>query len=106
MLSTGSSIAIWNISLRFFSPPEKPTFTSRFANSPFICTSAIFSLRSFRYSAGLSSGSPAALRRALIAAFMKLVMLTPGISTGYWKLRKMPAHERSSGGSASKSRPS
>ena len=47
-----------------------------------------------------------ALRFALIAAFMKLVMLTPGISTGYWKLRKMPAQERSSGLMASRSFPS
>ena len=106
MLSTGSSIAIWKISLRFFSPPEKPTLTSRFANSPFICTRAIFSFSSLRNSAGLSSGCPAALRRAFRAAFIKLVMLTPGISTGYWKLRKMPAQERSSGAISSRLRPS
>ena len=99
-------MAIWKISLRFFSPPEKPTLTSRRANSPFICTKAIFSLSSFRYSAGVSSGRPCALRRADTAAFMKLVMLTPGISTGYWKLRNRPAQERSSGLIASRSRPS
>ena len=28
---------------------------------------------------------------------MKLVMVTPGISTGYWKDMKIPAQERSSG---------
>ena len=28
--SFGSSTAIWNISLRFFSPPENPSFTGRF----------------------------------------------------------------------------
>jgi hypothetical protein len=28
---------------------------------------------------------------------MKLAMLTPGISLGYWKARKRPARERSSG---------
>ena len=27
MASRGSSTAIWKISLRFFSPPEKPSFT-------------------------------------------------------------------------------
>ena len=27
--SRGSSTAIWKISLRFFSPPEKPSFTER-----------------------------------------------------------------------------
>jgi hypothetical protein len=29
MASVGSSTAIWRISLRFFSPPEKPSFTER-----------------------------------------------------------------------------
>ena len=105
MLSTGSSIAIWKISLRFFSPPEKPTLTSLLANSGFIPTKAIFSLRSLMYSPGLISSSPSALRRALRAAFIKLVIETPGISTGYWKLRKMPAQDLSSGLIASRSLP-
>ena len=29
MLNRGSNIAIWKISFRFFSPPEKPSFTER-----------------------------------------------------------------------------
>ena len=36
---------------------------------------------------------------------MKLVMVTPGISTGYWNDRKSPAQARSSGLRASKFRP-
>ena len=31
--SFGSSTAIWKISLRFFSPPEKPSLTARFKNA-------------------------------------------------------------------------
>ena len=37
---------------------------------------------------------------------MKAVMVTPGISTGYWKLRNKPAQLRSSGDIASRSFPS
>ena len=37
---------------------------------------------------------------------MKAVMVTPGISTGYWKLRKMPAQLRSSGAMDRRSFPS
>ena len=99
-------MAIWKISLRFFSPPEKPTLTSRLANSGFICTKAIFSFRSFRNSDVFISGRPAALRRACTAAFMKAVMVTPGISTGYWKLRNRPAQLRSSGAMDRRSFPS
>ena len=36
---------------------------------------------------------------------MKLVIDTPGISTGYWKEMKIPAHDLSSGDIASRSRP-
>ena len=32
MLYFGSSIIIWRISLRFFSPPEKPSLTERAVN--------------------------------------------------------------------------
>ena len=68
-------------------------------------TKAIFSLRSLRNWPALSSSSPRALRLAFTAAFMKLVMLTPGISIGYWNERKSPAQERSSGLIASRSWP-
>ncbi len=43
-----------------------------------------------------------ASRREFTAVFMKFVMLTPGISTGYWNDMNIPAHERSSGDIASR----
>ncbi len=54
--------------------------------------------------AGMGS-SPKYLRLALIAARMKLVIDTPGISTGYWNDRNSPSWERSSGESDSRSTP-
>ena len=38
----GSSIIIWRISLRFFSPPEKPSFTARAVNLRSISSRSIF----------------------------------------------------------------
>ena len=105
MERVGSSIAIWKISLRFFSPPEKPTLTSLLANSGRICTNAIFSFISFRKSPAFIGSRPSAARFALTAVFMKFVMVTPGISIGYWNDMKIPAQERSSGDIASRSLP-
>lgn len=91
MESCGSSIAIWNISLRFFSPPEKPSLTERCVSFESSSTSWRFSRISFMNSGAFSGSSPWYLRFALTAAFMKFVILTPGISTGYWKLRNIPS---------------
>ena len=44
MASLGSSTAIWKISLRFFSPPEKPVLTGRLSSVWSISMSFIFSL--------------------------------------------------------------
>ena len=79
--------------------------TSLLENSLFIWTKAIFSFISLRNSAAFSGSCPRASLRQLIAVFIKFVMLTPGSSTGYWKLRKTPARERSSGLIASRSSP-
>ena len=57
---------------------------------------------SFMKSAAFSGSLPSYARLALMAAFMKLVMLTPGISTGYWKERNRPSRARSSGFISSK----
>ena len=46
MASLGSSTAIWKISLRFFSPPEKPSLTERLSRSSFNSSSFIFSFTS------------------------------------------------------------
>ena len=60
----GSSIAICRISLRFFSPPEKPTLTGRFSISASIFSALAFSRTTFRKSPALISSSPRALRCA------------------------------------------
>ena len=79
----GSSIAIWKISFFFFSPPEKPSFTEREINLESSSTMALFSRTSFRNSAGASGFSPRNLRCSFTAIFIKLAIVTPGISTGY-----------------------
>ena len=104
--SLGSSIAIWKISLRFFSPPEKPSLTERLASLLSSSTSSRFCFMSLRNSAAGMGSSPCALRFSLRAARMKFTMLTPGISTGYWKLMKRPRWARSSGSSSRRSCPS
>jgi hypothetical protein len=67
----GSRTAIWSTSLRFFSPPEKPSFTERCISFSSISTSFIFSRTSVRKSMASSSSSPRCTRAALSAAFMK-----------------------------------
>ncbi len=104
--SFGSSSAICSISLRFFSPPEKPTLTARFSISsrmPSALVLARISLTKARASWGVS---PRAVRTAFTASFRKVVLATPGISTGYWKARNSPLAARSSGSSARMSSPS
>src|SRR3569623_1032728 len=56
--SVGSSKAICNISLRFFSPPEKPSLTARYRNCSSIFTSFIFSRTSVRKSMASNSSRP------------------------------------------------
>src|SRR5208282_3824003 len=60
-------------------------------------SSLVFFFTKARNSTASSSASPRALRHSLSAAFKKEVLLTPGISTGYWKARKTQASARSSG---------
>jgi hypothetical protein len=56
--SLGSRTAICRISLRFFSPPEKPTLTGRERKLRSISTSSSFSLTSWRKSAASISSNP------------------------------------------------
>ena len=98
----GSSIAIWKISLRFFSPPEKPSFTERFASLLSISTNSFFSRMVRKKSVAESGSRFLYLRCSFSAVRIKFTMLTPGISTGYWKLRKIPSRERSSGVNSNK----
>ena len=97
MLNFGSNIAIWKISLRFFSPPLNPSFTERLDSLASSSTILRFSRISLRKSAAFSGSFPSYWRLALTAAFMKLVIETPGISTGYWNERNSPSWARSSG---------
>ncbi len=69
--SFGSSSAIWKISLRFFSPPEKPTLTARETIWLSIPNEAIFFLAVAMKSMASSSSSPRCLRAALTAARRK-----------------------------------
>ena len=74
----GSSTAIWRISLRFFSPPEKPMLTGRLSMSASIWRVFAFSRMSLRKSAALISSSPRATRCALRAVRRKVMLPTPG----------------------------
>src|SRR3954465_10778820 len=91
---SGSSIAIWRISARFFSPPEKPSLRWRDVNERSTSSSSIACWSLVRNSLTLIGSS---LRPVLIAMRRKLAIETPGIATGYWKARKRPACARSSG---------
>src|ERR1700680_2769771 len=106
MASLGSNTSICRTSFRFFSPPENPSLTPRVRKDSLICMSFIFCRMRLRNSYASTSGSPAALRFALRAAFNRYTLLTPGISTGYRKPRNNPNLARSSAGRASRSRPS
>src|SRR6266849_10072157 len=110
----GWNMCICKISSRFFSPPEKPSFTERVMNESSTPSSFIFSPSSLRncgigMSFFLISPVPSALgaaRRALIAVRRKFATETPGIADGYWNARKTPARARASTGSFKRSTPS
>ncbi len=102
----GSSIAICRISLRFFSPPEKPKLRSRLSSSSVTPTTLALARSRFMNSPAPISASPRARRWAFMAWRRKYMLATPGISTGYCMARNTPAAARSSGSSASRSWPS
>src|SRR5262245_43618193 len=104
--SRGSSTASCRISFRFFSPPENPSLTGRLVKLASISTSCIRSRRTWRNSIASSSSRPRWVRISLSADFRNCALLTPGISTGYWKARQTPARARASGGRSSRLRPS
>src|SRR3546814_4622197 len=60
--SVGSRMPICTISLRFFSPPEKPTFTGRLSMSMSSLSNPAFSRASLRKSPPDSGSCPRALR--------------------------------------------
>ena len=69
--ASGFMTAIWKISLRFFSPPEKPSLMARFMKLGSIFSSFILSLTSLRNSTASSSFALRCLRTALTAALRK-----------------------------------
>ena len=87
---------IWTISLRFFSPPEKPTFTAPLQHVHVHPSSAAFSRASLRNSPAESSASPARPALGVERVAQELDVGDAGISTGYWKPRNSPAAARSS----------
>ncbi len=106
MAKRGRSSDICSISLRFFSPPEKPSLTPRLSISSVMPSSRISTRACLRNCMASSSASPRALRTAFSAVRRKVALPTPGSSTGAWKARKRPATARSSGSIASRSAPS
>src|SRR3954464_237714 len=92
--TSGWSMAIWRISARFFSPPEKPSLRWREVSERWSLSSSMACWSLVRNSLTLIGSS---LRPVLIAMRRKLAIETPGIATGYWKARKRPACARSSG---------
>ena len=98
----GLSSSSCSTSARFFSPPEKPSFTERVANFGSILSRFMASVRSLvhvRMAGAWPSISVLAVRR-------KLVIDTPGTSTGYCMAKNRPALARSSGVIVSRSSPS
>ena len=91
--------------MRFFSPPEKPTLSARFSMSSPIFSALAFSRTSFSTLIASSSVSPRARRCAFSAVFRNVIVVTPGISTGYCRARNMPFAARSSGASRVRSSP-
>lgn len=88
--------------MRFFSPPEKPSFSARARKRSSISRKARF-LRSSCMKAEEEIFSCGC--KASRAAFRKVATDTPGMASGYWKARKTPRRARSSVSSASKSCP-
>src|ERR687895_818990 len=83
--SWGSSMSICRISLRFFSPPEKPSFRYLSANLGSICMTAIFSWRSLYISMGESSTS----RTELTAVRRKLATVANFLRTAVNSVREV-----------------
>src|SRR3954453_23912323 len=100
--TSGSSIAIWRISARFFSPPENPSLRWREVKARSTSSRSTACCRRVRNSLTLIGSS---LRPVLIAMRRKFAIETPGIETGYWKARKRPACARSSGSASVMSSP-
>src|SRR3954465_10544833 len=110
--SVSSRIAIvgrwsgsWRISMRFFSPPRKPSWGERLARSRGTFVSSIAASTVLRKSLSEISFSPCASRWAFMTIRRYFVTVTPGIATGYWNAMNRPARARSSGSASVMSSP-
>ena len=92
MAMSGWRSAIWRISFRFFSPPEKPSLRCRSAKAGSISRRSIHSMSDRR----ISRAERSTPLRALSAWRRKFVTETPGTAWGYWKARNRPALARTS----------
>src|SRR6266508_2589033 len=82
----GLSSSSWTISWRFFSPPEKPSLTLRWANAGSMPSRSIADLSSAPHVRSLG----ACPSSAAFAVRKKLATETPGTSTGYCIARNSP----------------
>ena len=71
------------MSFLFFSPPEKPSFTDLLVKSDGSSTNADFSFILAKKSLADNGSKPLCSLISSKAAFKKLTLETPGISTGY-----------------------
>ncbi len=91
--------------MRFFSPPEKPSFRYRLENSFGTFVSFIAASTVWRNSFSEIGSSPWASRCAFSTVRRYLVTVTPGTATGYWKAMNRPIRARSSGSASVMSSP-
>ncbi len=78
------SIAIWKISIRFFSPPEKPTLRPRRSISKSILRLVAVASRGLEELRRAHLGLAARLALGVDGSAHKGQAGTPGISSGYW----------------------
>src|SRR3954449_1659934 len=104
--SDGLVSASWSISMRFFSPPEKPSLRYRLENSRGTWVSSMAASTVLRNSLSETAASPRASRCAFITMRRYLATVTPGMATGYWKAMNSPERARSSGSASVTSTPS
>ena len=88
---------ICTISARFFSPPEKPTFTGRLSISVHPEQRRLLA-RELEELAARQLGLAARAALGVEAVRRNWTLETPGISTGYWKPRNSPARARALSG--------
>ena len=103
--SFGSSTAICRISLRFFSPPEKPSLTPRLRKLSSICISFILSLDQREELEGVEFRQAALLAHGVERRLQQVGVVDAGNFDRVLEGQEDAARARSSGSSASRSSP-